>query len=163
MNCIGYACERGGNWQPDPLQSVADMLKEEHWKCESVETSGNCKCDCAVESAVMVYIYITTPKGWKDLTEKEKQDYINRVRTLFSNPFEDRFWPGTLSPLDVHAIRRDCREPEGSPKAWDYVPHDLPRNPDGGFPSGTVGNPDDYWDKDGKRRLLAKRCCKKSK
>jgi RHS repeat-associated protein len=161
-NCIGHACDMGGSWQPDPLESVSDMLKKQGWKCKKVEKSADCKCDCEKESVTMIYIYLVRPANWDKLNDQQQQQYVNMMGNNYKDPFNDPLWPGVEPRLDVHGIRRNCKKPDGADDAWDYVPHDQPKNPDGSYETFPLKNPDDYWKGD-TRRLLDKQCCSKAK
>lgn len=153
INCIGHATGVDGDLQPGE-SSLEEMFKDLGWKCS--DTKGECKCDCANESVIMVFIYIKkrTPMSSSYLDDIQ-DEYKSTKNKCWDEP---KFWQtAEAEPLDAHGIKRNCSEKDGSTKSWEYVGQQTQK----GSPDSEIqyiDNPNNYFPK---KQIILQKCCKK--
>jgi RHS repeat-associated protein len=168
VNCLGHACG-GGAGEVQPLwRSLEETLKDLGWTCKKAKS---CKCNCKTEEAALVFVDIAKPDQWTaNTTQKEIDTYLDSVRKQFKgvDVWSKRYFWDLPNPLDVHAIRRNCKVKLGEDGAWDYVEGRQGTRSDGRYDlvgpfriGGVLSDPWAYWHQ--KKQVLFSMCCKRAK
>ena len=133
INCIGYSTGLNGDLQLG-ASSFDELFTALGWSCTNMKNSGECHCDCDTEEAMAVYVHIRARENENgELIDSRRLRAV--VDDLMKRAYIDDLWTARniwkirtideidlIDLLDVHGVRRNCLEADGSPKAWDYVP-----------------------------------------